>query len=188
MAHGYLRSVFEALDQHSSPVDIVAISEVSMSFTMETKRLPKALIDDLEEVAEGTRDDQHAIVCLVGEDIHGKAGVAASVFNTIADAGVNIRMISQGASEINISFVIHESDVPKAVRHLHARFFPNHRSSAKGLTGHQVEISAKKASHQKPSSINSRFDQDLNRRKAQRPAASTSGGNPITNPTSRKRE
>ena len=188
MAHGYLRSVFEALDQHSSPVDIVAISEVSMSFTMETKRLPKALIDDLEEVAEVTRDDQHAIVCLVGEDIHGKAGVAASVFNTIADAGVNIRMISQGASEINISFVIHESDVPKAVRHLHARFFPNHRSSAKGLTGHQVEISAKKASHQKPSSINSRFDQDLNRRKAQRPAASTSGGNPITNPTSRKRE
>jgi predicted amino acid-binding ACT domain protein len=68
-------------------------------------------------------DDQQAIVCLVGEDIHGVPGIAASVFSTIAKAGVNIRMISQGASELNISFVIQESDVPQAVRHLHARFF-----------------------------------------------------------------
>lgn len=124
MVHGFLRSVFEALDRHSTSVDIVAISEVSMSFTMETKRLPKALLTELEQIADVTRDDQQAIICLVGEDIHGKPGIAASVFNTIAESGVNIRMISQGASEINISFVIQESDVPKAVRHLHAYFFP----------------------------------------------------------------
>jgi aspartate kinase len=124
MVHGFLRSVFEALDRHSSPVDIVAISEVSMSFTMETKRLPKALLSELEHIADVACDDRQAIICLVGEDIHGKPGIAASVFNTIADAGVNIRMISQGASEINISFVVQEGDVPKAVRHLHAQFFP----------------------------------------------------------------
>jgi hypothetical protein len=46
------------------------------------------------------------------------------VFNTVADAAVNIRMISQGASEINISFVVQESDVPRVVRHLHDYFFP----------------------------------------------------------------
>ena len=124
MVHGFLRSVFEALDRHSSPVDIVAISEVSMSFTMETKRLPKALLSELEQIADLAREDRQAIICLVGEDIHGKPGIAASVFNTIAKADVNIRMISQGASEINISFVIQENDVPKAVRHLHAQFFP----------------------------------------------------------------
>ena len=123
MVHGFLRSVFEALDRHSTSVDIVAISEVSLSFTMETKRLPKALIAELESIADVTCDDRQAIVCLVGEDIHGKPGIAASVFNTIANAGVNIRMISQGASEINISFVIQESDVPKAVRRLHDHFF-----------------------------------------------------------------
>jgi len=124
MVHGFLRSVFEALDRHSSPVDIVAISEVSLSFTMETKRLPKALLAELEEIADVNREDRQAIICLVGEEIHGKPGIAASVFNTIAEAGVNIRMISQGASEINISFVVQESDVPKAVRHLHEHFFP----------------------------------------------------------------
>ena len=124
MVHGFLRSVFEALDRHASPVDIVAISEVSMSFTMETTRLPKLLLSELEEIAGVTCDERQAIICLVGEDIHGKPGIAASVFNTIAEAGVNIRMISQGASEINISFVVKEDDVPKAVRRLHAKFFP----------------------------------------------------------------
>src|SRR5256714_8529693 len=124
MVHGFLRSVFEALDRHSSPVDIVAISEVSMSFTMESKRLPKALLSELEQIADVACEDRQAIICLVGEDMHGKPGIAVSVFNTIAKADVNIRMISQGASEINISFVVQETDVPKAVRHLHAQFFP----------------------------------------------------------------
>jgi predicted amino acid-binding ACT domain protein len=124
MVHGFLRSVFEALDRHSTSVDIVAISEVSLSFTMETKRLPKALLAEMELIADVTCEDQQAIICLVGEDIHGKPGIAASVFNTIAEAEVNIRMISQGASEINISFVVKESDVPRAVRHLHEYFFP----------------------------------------------------------------
>jgi len=128
MVHGFLKSVFEALDRHSASVDIVAISEVSLSFTIETRRLPQALIADLEQLADVTCDGEQAIICLVGEDIHGKPGIAASVFSTVANAKVNIRMISQGASEINISFVVKESDVPQAVRHLHARFFP--RSSA----------------------------------------------------------
>ena len=122
--HGFLKSVFEAMDRHSASVDIVAISEVSMSFTIETKRLPDALLKDLEEIADVTCDNEQAIICLVGEDIHGKPGIAASVFTTVAEAGVNIRMISQGASEINISFVVQESDVPRVVRHLHEHFFP----------------------------------------------------------------
>jgi aspartate kinase len=78
----------------------------------------------LEQIAEVNCEQSQAIICLVGEDIHGKPGIAASVFNTVAEAGVNVRMISQGASEINISFVISEADVPKAVRHLHRHFFP----------------------------------------------------------------
>jgi aspartate kinase len=131
MVHGFLRSVFEALDRHSTSVDIVAISEVSMSFTMETRRLPKALLSELEEIADVACEDQQAIICMVGEDIHGKPGIAASVFNALADSGVNIRMISQGASEINISVVIKEEDVPRAVRHLHQHFFPaGNRASA----------------------------------------------------------
>ncbi len=128
MVHGFLRSVFEALDRHAASVDIVAISEVSLSFTMETKRLPRALLNDLEQIADVTCENDQAIICLVGEDIHGKPGIAASVFNTVAEAEVNVRMISQGASEINISFVVSDSDVPRVVRHLHEHFFPTSRT------------------------------------------------------------
>ncbi len=139
--HGFLRSVFEAMDRHAASVDIVAISEVSMSFTMETKRLPDALLKDLEEIADVTCENEQAIICLVGEDIHGKPGIAASVFTTVANAAVNIRMISQGASEINISFVVKEGDVPRVVRHLHDYFFP-----AKGRAAANSE-KTKKASN-----------------------------------------
>lgn len=131
MVHGFLRSVFEALDQHAASVDIVGISEVSMSFTMDTKRLPQALLTDLEKIAEVTAEAQQAIICLVGDNIHGRPGIAANVFNTVAESGVNIRMISQGASEINISFVIKESDVPHCVRHLHDHFFGTSKSAKK---------------------------------------------------------
>jgi aspartate kinase len=131
MVHGFLRSVFEALDQHAASVDIVGISEVSMSFTMDTKRLPQALLTDLEKIAEVTAEAQQAIICLVGDNIHGKPGIAANVFNNVAAAGVNIRMISQGASEINISFVIKEGDVPHCVRHLHDHFFGKAKNTTK---------------------------------------------------------
>jgi aspartate kinase len=142
MVHGFLRSVFEALDRHAASVDIVAISEVSLSFTMETKRLPQALLHDLEQIADVTCENDQAIICLVGEDIHGKPGIAASVFNTVAEAGVNIRMISQGASEINISFVVSESDVPKAVRHLHEHFFPATGSKTRATANRKITHTA----------------------------------------------
>lgn len=129
--HAFLRSVFEAMDRHAASVDIVAISEVSMSFTIESKRLPEALLKDLGEIADVNVENDQAVICLVGEDIHGKPGIAANVFNTVAQAEVNIRMISQGASEINISFVVKESDVPRVVQHLHQHFFPAKTNAAK---------------------------------------------------------
>jgi aspartate kinase len=156
--HGFLRSVFEAMDRHSASVDLVAISEVSMSFTIETKRLAQALIKDLEQIADVNVDNDQAVICLVGEDIHGKPGIAASVFNTVADSQVNIRMISQGASEINISFVVKEDDVPRVVRHLHNYFFSTNArpdvASAKKKNGVRVNGTgrpAKRASNSKSS-------------------------------------
>jgi len=57
----------------------------------------------------------------VGENIRETPKVAARVFSALGD--INVRMISQGASEINITFVISEDDVPEAIRRLHSEFF-----------------------------------------------------------------
>jgi aspartate kinase len=66
-------------------------------------------------------EGRKAIVCLVGENIRGQSGIAARIFSAISD--INVRMISQGASEINVTFVIEEDDVPEAVRRLHDSLF-----------------------------------------------------------------
>jgi aspartate kinase len=58
---------------------------------------------------------------MVGENIRGQSGIAARVFQAVRD--VNLRMISQGASEINMSFMVEEDDADEAVRSLHAEFF-----------------------------------------------------------------
>ena len=62
-----------------------------------------------------------AIVCLVGENLRETPGIAALVFRELADK--KIRMISQGASEINLTFVIEEDEVPDVIQRLHKTFF-----------------------------------------------------------------
>lgn len=120
---GFLHSVFGVFRQHQCPVDLVATSEVSVSLTVESRRATPELLADLQQVAQASYEHGKAIVCMIGEKIRGKPGIAAKVFTAVARGGINVRMISQGASEINISFVIEESQVPDAVRRLHARFF-----------------------------------------------------------------
>jgi aspartate kinase len=122
-----------------------------MSFTIETRRLADALIKDLEQIADVNVDNDQAVICLVGEDIHGKPGIAASVFNTVAEAQVNIRMISQGASEINISFVVKEDDVPRVVRHLHDHFFPLRARKKNGIRVNGTGRPGKRTANHKPS-------------------------------------
>ncbi len=120
-AHGFLRSVFEVFDRHHAPVDVVSTSEVSVSVTVDSKEAIAAVAADLQDLADVKYEGRKAIVCLVGDNIRGTPGIAAKVFGALGD--INVRMISQGASEINITFVIEEDQVPEAVRRLHAEFF-----------------------------------------------------------------
>jgi aspartate kinase len=123
MSHGYMSQIFAIFDKHQCPVDMVSTSEVSVSLTVDsTDKLP-AIADDLRHLADVKYEGKKALVCMVGEDIRGQNGIAAQVFNAIKH--VNVRMISQGASEINMSFMIEESDAEEAVRSLHAAFFEN---------------------------------------------------------------
>ena len=121
MAHGFLKSIFEVFANHRCPVDMVSTSEVSVSVTVDSNESIAAIAADLSKLADVKYEGRKAIVCLVGENIRNTPGIAAKVFSAICD--VNIQMISQGASEINISFVIDEPDVPKVVSRLHQVFF-----------------------------------------------------------------
>jgi aspartate kinase len=121
MSHGYLRAIFEVFDRHKCAVDMVSTSEVSVSLTVDSnERLPE-IAAELSKLADVKYEGRKALVCLVGSNIRGQNGIAAQVFHAVRH--VNVRMISQGASEINMSFMIEEDDVEEAVRSLHAAFF-----------------------------------------------------------------
>ena len=102
---------------------MVTTSEVEVSLTIDrTERLTE-ITKELEGFSDVTHTSQQAIVCLVGDNLRHTPGIAGKIFSSIE--GVNIRMISQGASRLNVSFVINESDLLPVISSLHDVFFAN---------------------------------------------------------------
>jgi aspartate kinase len=121
MSHGYLKAIFDVFDKHQCPVDMVSTSEVSVSLTVDSNDKLPDIAADLSQLADVKYEGRKALICMVGENIRGQNGIAARVFQAIRH--VNVRMISQGASEINMSFMIEEDDAEEAIRSLHNEFF-----------------------------------------------------------------
>jgi aspartate kinase len=121
MSHGYLKAVFDVFDKYKCAIDMVSTSEVSISLTVDSNQQLPEICAELAKIADVKMEGHKALVCLVGEDIRGHNGIAGQVFGAISH--VNVRMISQGASEINMSFMIDEEDVDEALRSLHRVFF-----------------------------------------------------------------
>lgn len=121
MAHGFLRRIFEVFDRYRTPVDMVSTSEVSVSLTIDQTHALPEIVADLGRIAEVTVTSDQAIICLVGEAVRETAGIANRVFAALRD--VNVRMISQGASLLNLSVVVEGADLLRAVQALHTEFF-----------------------------------------------------------------
>lgn len=120
-AHDFLRKVFEVLDRHQMIADLVTTSEVSVSIAFHKSINHKPVLEDLQKFSIATVENSKAIVCLVGEQMQNYKGLPAKIFHSLQ--GVHINMISQGASEVNLSFVISESDIDHVVKNLHSTFF-----------------------------------------------------------------
>ena len=119
--YGFLRAIFEVFERHRTEVDIVTTSEVSVSLSLEETGALDAIIEDLKHIAAVKVESQRAIVCIVGEGLRSTPGIAGRVFSTVKD--INVLLISQGASAVNLTFVVEEQRVEEAVRLLHEAFF-----------------------------------------------------------------
>lgn len=121
-AHGFMARVFKVLEDYSVNVDLISTSEVSISCTVDR---PKELLrarPALEALGSVSVTPGRAILAMVGEGMKYAVGTAGRMFSTLGDNGINIEVISQGASEINISCVIKEKDVEKGLRAIHRAF------------------------------------------------------------------
>ncbi|HEX7958168.1 MAG TPA: lysine-sensitive aspartokinase 3 [Pyrinomonadaceae bacterium] len=120
-AYGFLRAIFEVFERHRTEVDLVTTSEVSVSLSLEDTGSIEAITEDLKHIAAVKVESGRAVVCVVGEGLRSTPGIAGRVFSTIKD--INVLLISQGASNINLTFVVEEQHAEEAVRRLHAAFF-----------------------------------------------------------------
>jgi aspartate kinase len=121
MAYGFVARVFEVFDRHRTPVDLIATSEVSISLTVDHPDAVPSVEEELGRLGEVKVLRQMAIVSVVGRGFIRQPGLAARVFQALRE--VNVVMISFGASDVNLSFVVAEADAERAVRLLHRDFF-----------------------------------------------------------------
>jgi aspartate kinase len=129
-APGTAAKVLDALGENDVNVLMISqsSSEANISLVIARSNLERAITalkgSLLKESVfkEITSEADVSVVAAVGAGMKGTPGIAARLFRAVADTGVNVKMIAQGSSELNISFVVREDDVLKSVHALHEEF------------------------------------------------------------------
>lgn len=121
-AYGFLRKVFEVFEKYKTPVDMITTSEVSVSVTIDDSTYLEQIMAELREFADLEENDQEqSIICIVGNFSADKEGIALKVLQAMKH--IPIRMISYGASEHNLSILIHSSYKVEALNVLNESLF-----------------------------------------------------------------
>ncbi len=117
-----LASAFAVLKELGVAIHMATTSEATVSMVTDRsydgETLERAR-EDLSRLATVQMEHDRAIVCVVGEELRGRAGVLARIFEAVSARGIKARMVSQSASEINVAFLVDNREVEPAVRALH---------------------------------------------------------------------
>ncbi|MBI5388774.1 aspartate kinase [Candidatus Woesearchaeota archaeon] len=121
--HGFLAKVFDLFGVYEVSVDMVATSEVSISLTIDSneENLDR-LVPKLQEFAVVHINHQKSIISLIG-NIQKSSEILATAFATMTEKHINVEMMSQGASKVNISFIVDDAQAEPALKALHHAFF-----------------------------------------------------------------
>ena len=120
-AYGFLARIFTIFNKYRTPVDLISTSEVSVSMTIEDTKNINSIVSELELIGKTTIESKNGIICLVGKDIWKDSSLIAKIFSILSPA--SIKMISLGASDVNLSMVLDEDEVDNTIIKLHKTFF-----------------------------------------------------------------
>lgn len=120
---GFLARVFELLARHGVDVDMISTSEVSISLTCGDEAALRAALPDLQTLGECEVRSGKTILVVVGRHLPERPGIGARILQGVADAGVNVEMISYGLDSIALTMLIDDADIQKAVALLHRMLF-----------------------------------------------------------------
>ena len=121
LAHGFLRRVFEVFERYRTSIDMITTSEVAVSLTIDDTTYLNEIKDELAAFGTVDIDQDHTIVCVVGDFGADKHGYAVRVLEAVKH--IPIRMISYGGSDHNLSLLLKTTDKTEALRSLHNRLF-----------------------------------------------------------------
>ena len=120
---GFLARVFDVCARHKVVVDVVTTSEVSISLTaLERAPLERAAAE-LADLGKVEILCDKTILAVVGQHLAHRVGLGARILAAVAEAGVNVHMVSYAYGAINLSMVIDDADIGKAVATLHGELF-----------------------------------------------------------------
>jgi len=120
--HGFLSEVFAIFGRHNTSVDMVATSEVSVSLTLDTAFDLAEVKKELSKIADVEIKTGKAIISIIG-NVKRSSEILARAFRICQLIGVPVQMISQGASKVNISFIVNDTEAAEVVKSLHVDFF-----------------------------------------------------------------
>ena len=123
MQYGFLEKIFDVFARHKIVIDMVATSEISVSCTTDRKDHIREALKEISRFAGVRLEEKKAVVCVIGENIKNLRGLSADVFMAMKKAGINIHMISYGATGINIAFLVDNRHVRASVQALHRLIF-----------------------------------------------------------------
>ncbi|HBZ24711.1 MAG TPA: lysine-sensitive aspartokinase 3 [Rikenellaceae bacterium] len=118
---GFLTKLFEVFGKYGVSVDLISTSEVSVSLTVDNDHNLDKLTQEISRFANVTVKYDKSQVSVVGKNLKETKGLAKRIFGAICEH--NITMISQGASDINVSFVVNKEDLDCVITALHKEFF-----------------------------------------------------------------
>ncbi len=116
---GFLAKVFSIFAKNNISIDLVSVSEVSISVTLDNKDNLQNAILELSKFAKVTQVDDLGMVSLIGGGISDSTQNIKNIFNTLDKQRILAKMVSLGATNINISIVLQSKHVEKAVKSLH---------------------------------------------------------------------
>ncbi|GHV85018.1 aspartate kinase [Spirochaetia bacterium] len=128
---GFLARVFAAFAKNGISIDMVATSEVSVSLTLDAERDLSSLCRELSEYAAVEVKTGKAIVTVIG-DVRRSSEILHEAFGICRRSNIQVQMISQGASKVNISFIVNDKEADNVVEELHRFFFEACEKTAKG--------------------------------------------------------
>jgi aspartate kinase len=121
LAYGFLRKVFEVFEKYRTSIDMITTSEVAVSLTIDSDGALSEIVKELETFSTVDIDKDQTIVCIVGHKMATQENTLKKIFDSLSN--INIRMVSCGGSEHNVSLLVDSANKKQVLQQLNGGLF-----------------------------------------------------------------